>query len=587
MCHNKVMIIAPETEIYLLKSPLQVDEAHQLDFASPSAQFNYFQSLPKLALLRSTYQRENQTMVVNFNIEQIRSYNYVMYKNKQYSDKWFYAFITGFEYASNTVTEVSIKTDVYQTYMFEYDIKQSYIKRETVSDDTFGKHLLPESLDYGDYVMRKDNVIEYEICTSHVQESVNDETPLIVVQCSDTVGELYEQDSKSSTRLDDLHIVGSIPDGTFNYFFYNTIADYVNFIKFRLHLDAIGKGDVITNMYLIPQKVVTRKQAYLFMYDANGNVMNESVAVGTINGNSYNMKSITRVTVTKPTSIGNYTPVNNKVLAYPYNYFLVTNHHGEDYDFHYEDFESSPSQPTFLIEGTFSAICSYVARPVNSKKSYTPYAPFEKLNAECIRGASLPTLAWSSDYYLNWLAQNGRRQEMQRDESTINAFLGAFETGATAYTANPEGGALMPVAGAGLDFVGNVRNHVNMMENLKEDRRVASNVPATLKGNASLGDLTFSSNSNGFGFYNFHIREEYAQKIDKYFSMYGYRVNEIKVPNTKTRSKWNYIQTLGVNLEGDIPQEALSELKSIYDNGLTIWHDPAHFLDYTQTNSII
>ena len=78
------MIIAPETEIYLLKSPLQVDESQQLDFANTTAQVNYFQSLPKLALMNTTYQRENQTIAVNFNIEAIRSYNYVMYKNKQY-----------------------------------------------------------------------------------------------------------------------------------------------------------------------------------------------------------------------------------------------------------------------------------------------------------------------------------------------------------------------------------------------------------------------------------------------------------------------------------------------------------------------
>lgn len=581
------MIITPENEAYLLKSPLSVDELHQLDFANETAQVNYFQSLPKLALMRITYQRENGTLVVPFNIEQIRTYNYVMYKNSNYGNKWFYAFITGMTYEGNTVTSVALKTDVFQTYLFDFTWKRSYIKRETVPDDTFGKHLLPESLDYGDYVMRKDNVIEYEICTSQLEQTVTSNTPLIVVQCSDTVGELYEQDSKSSTRLDDLHINGSIPDGTFNYFFYNTISDYVNFIKFRLHLDAIGKGDVINNMYLIPQKVISRKQAYLFMYDANGNVMNESVAVGTISTNTYGMYSVQRVTVTRPTSIGSYTPVNNKVLTYPYNYFLVTNHHGEDLDFHYEDFESSPTQPTFLIEGNFSAICSYVARPVNSKKSYTPTDATQKINAECIRGASLPTLAWSSDYYLNWLAQNGRRQIMARDESTLNAFLGAFETGATAYTANPEGGSLMPVAGAGLDFVGNVRRHVNMMENMKEDRRVASNVPASLKGNETLGDLAFSSNSNGFGFYNYHIREDIAQKIDRFFSMYGYRVNELKIPNTKCRSEWNYIQTVGANIVGDIPEEALSEIKSLFNNGLTIWHNPDHFLNYDLTNSIV
>ena len=147
------MIVAPETEIYLLKSPLRVDEAQQIDFPNATAQVNYFQSLPKLALLNATFQRENGRMYVNFNIEAIRNYNYVMYKNRQYSNKWFYAFITSLSYEGNTVTGVQIKTDVFQTYMFDYEIKRSYVKRETVDDDTFGRHLIPENVDTGEYIL--------------------------------------------------------------------------------------------------------------------------------------------------------------------------------------------------------------------------------------------------------------------------------------------------------------------------------------------------------------------------------------------------------------------------------------------------
>ena len=60
--YNIIMIIAPETEIYLLKAPLEADEMHQLDFVNAEAQVNYFQSLPKLALMNATYQRENGVM---------------------------------------------------------------------------------------------------------------------------------------------------------------------------------------------------------------------------------------------------------------------------------------------------------------------------------------------------------------------------------------------------------------------------------------------------------------------------------------------------------------------------------------------
>ena len=83
------------------------------------------------------------------------------------------------------------------------------------------------------------------------------------------------------------------------------------------------------------------------------------------------------------------------------------------------------------------------------------------------------------------------------------------------------------------------------------------------------------------------IKEEYARIIDSYFSTYGYRVNEVKIPNIHTRSNWNYIKTIDINLTGEIPQEDKQKLKGIFNKGCTFWHNPSTFLDYSQTNSIL
>lgn len=590
------MIITPDNEAYLLKAPLEIDELQQIDFANATAQANYFQSLPKLALMKVTYIRENGAIAVPFNIEQIRSYNYVMYKNKNYGDKWFYAFITGMNYEGNTVTTVGIKTDVFQTYMFDYTWKQSYVKRETVADDTFGKHLLPEDVDTGDFVMNKSNVLEYEICTSKLQENVTNDTPLIAVVCSEKVGKLTATNDWSALPLEDLHITGSIPDGSFVYFFYNTISDYANFIRFRVYLDSIGKGEAITNMFLVPQKVVATELCYIFMYDAEGHLDHDTgFTIRHVSSDTYGMKNIANVILQKPTKIGNFTPKNQKTLTYPFNYFVVSNHVGEDVPFHYEDFEGNNPNPTFVVEGTFSQLSSYICRPFNSRKSYTPTSVTEKLNAECIRGAPLPPLSWSNDFYLNWIAQNGRRIEYKKLQAgldivktPVQGFAESFSGQTEALASGATGTAVASgIVGASTGFVSSVNNYVDTLWNIREDKRVADLVPDTLKGNANNGDLTFSSNSNGFGFYNYHVREEIAQKIDNYFSVYGYRVNEFKTPNTKTRSKWNFLQTSVANLTGDIPQEAIMELKNMYNAGITIWHDPAHFLDYTQSNTIV
>nr|DAM57460.1 MAG TPA: Major tail protein [Caudoviricetes sp.] len=35
---------------------------------------------------------------------------------------------------------------------------------------------------------------------------------------------------------------------------------------------------------------------------------------------------------------------------------------------------------------------------------------------------------------------------------------------------------------------------------------------------------------------------------------------------------------------GDIPQGDLQVIKSIFDNGVTLWHNPQTFLDYSKNN---
>lgn len=83
-----------------------------------------------------------------------------MYQNENYGNKWFYAFITKMEYDNDYMTNISIETDVYQTWQFDIIFKKCFVEREHVEDDTIGKHTVPESLEHGEYII--DNLIEYD-----------------------------------------------------------------------------------------------------------------------------------------------------------------------------------------------------------------------------------------------------------------------------------------------------------------------------------------------------------------------------------------------------------------------------------------
>lgn len=91
-------VIAPNSDLVLLKVPLEIDEANQLTFANATAQYNYFNGLTgKLAVDNYTYQRKDGTIRFGANFDDIIGYNYVMYRNTSYSSKWFYAFIENME----------------------------------------------------------------------------------------------------------------------------------------------------------------------------------------------------------------------------------------------------------------------------------------------------------------------------------------------------------------------------------------------------------------------------------------------------------------------------------------------------------
>ena len=153
MCYTEIMaVITPNTEIYLIKSPIELDNDNQLSFANATAQYNYFSSLPKVTLSNATYQRKDGYIRWPADADSIMHYNYCMYRNKNHGNKWFYAFITDIQYLSDGCSAVTIKQDVWQTWQFDITFKKCFVEREHVSDDTFGKHTIPEGLEYGEYI---------------------------------------------------------------------------------------------------------------------------------------------------------------------------------------------------------------------------------------------------------------------------------------------------------------------------------------------------------------------------------------------------------------------------------------------------
>lgn len=128
------MALTPNTNIRILKLPLEIDNKNQLTFSSLQAQYDYFLGISNyIEIDEAYYQRKDNILMWPAHIDSIIEYNYCMYQNENYSDKWFFAFITNMEYENDGTTRVYLQTDVFQTWQFDLTWKQSFIEREMIN----------------------------------------------------------------------------------------------------------------------------------------------------------------------------------------------------------------------------------------------------------------------------------------------------------------------------------------------------------------------------------------------------------------------------------------------------------------------
>lgn len=89
---------------------------------------------------------------------------------------------------------------------------------------------------------------------------------------------------------------------------------------------------------------------------------------------------------------------------------------------------------------------------------------------------------------------------------------------------------------------------------------------------------------NTFVLYVYRPTDEYKQKLEKIWNMRGYATNTVDYPNLKSKTSWNYIQTVKCNIKGTgIDPSDLEKIKRVFDNGITLWHNK-NIGDYSQNN---
>lgn len=176
-----------------------------------------------------------------------------------------------------------------------------------------------------------------------------------------------------------------------------------------------------------------------------------------------------------------------------------------------------------------------------------------------------PYMNWATQSYSDWLTRNSLNL-------TGQLVIGTAQTALGIATGNLEGA------------INGITNALGVLKQQYDHKLV----PDSSRGNINGADINSASDQNGFYFYRKSIKREFAEIIDNFFSMYGYKVSTLKLPNITGRRFFNYVKTTQANVESsNVPEKYLQEFKEMLNNGVTFWHDTEHFLDYDVNNTIL
>lgn len=256
----------------------------------------------------------------------------------------------------------------------------------------------------------------------------------------------------------------------------------------------------------------------------------------------------------RPTAIDGYTPKNQKLLTYPYISLFVHNNSGGAAIFKYEDFAATT--PVFHVYGTILPNPTLKIYPYNLLRG-SSYGWSEGLTL-----AGFPMCSWNTDTYKTWLAQNAGSLAIQ-GVGAVGSIIGGA------------------VAQSPINIYQGVMGAASIIANIHQH----SLIPNQMNGSLNAGDANNSTLKNDFFIHLKTIKAEYARIIDEFFTMFGYKVARVKIPDFTTRFIYNYVKTLDCVIKGGLPTEDKLKLESIFNHGVTVWHDPANIGDYSIDNT--
>lgn len=609
--------IVPNSKIYFLKGiRLNENYTDTAYFDTEQDQNDYFMGKVAISLTQENYSYLRHTagqIKVKLTMRQLQGCSYIMFKNidgtsdiPKYEDKWYYAFVTNYEYINDETTLVYYEIDLLQTYMFDYTIKPCMVERNHTIDDTLGKNRVPEGLDTGEYVYdeRNDNHLlwtDWSICIFHT----------------------LNNDGNAVSAID-----GKMMGGLYSGLNIKVCSTVAQANAFLTNVSACALEGAVVAVVMLPTYYTAQNSDHEFIHDEY-----------TYNDDNSKMTFSDDDTYRDSSEEGSdkYKPHNNKCYLAPFRGIYVTNGQGTVASYNIEDF-TNWQHPKFTAKFSLGCVSDCMLQPVSYRFQARQFG---------VELSGFPQCAYTTDGFKSWMARNsgylalaqtnleqqnsfqnsalalqqqgldvgiantnalyGMNKDYMQQAYALDSNMASYDAGmntiraigggaaavAGGYAVANMGGALVAGAGAAMNIDSTYRHgqynlqslenqYNNTMANAAQNNRYANqsygvstaqiaNQKASInaanaiavkqlamqKHVASLTPPSFHGQSVGsatklFGDFGYHIgifksRAQFVRKADDFFDLYGYAQNELLKPYRKARKHWTYVKTRGAN----------------------------------------
>ncbi len=560
---ERMAYITPNGVITLYKGiNLNNEYTHTLYFASQSARdtfFNNYPSAKKITFNAQSYTRVNkETVKVHVNAETVQDVTYMKFNNRGGMN--YYAFVIGINYINENTTEIVYEIDIMQTWFFKQDcgINPCYIKRMHIltSEDSLKNNLEPEPV--GSDLYRFDDV-----------------TP-------DNAGSFGGYNVVINTTDEVTNVNDMVKDGVLcgSRYWSSPIANHLGDIARHIN-ESLGGWDKneqkadITDIYMFPSKFVTQNtETYHVPFkreDASHSF--------------------------------NYPVRNKKMYTYPYSFLFATTKGGSATQYKWESFDENistdPTGAEFRVVANSTGGGSVICYP----KDYEGITDHTDNKLLC---CDFPKCSWALDAYQAFVASGGQTKvnaQWKIDTlGIINSGIETVETGLGAiqsYKNSLQFAGMTAISwlagsasGMGKSYALAKDQQANMFKQLSDTVQqgistYAQYSEAKNKKDFAFADAKYAPNilvgsqipniavgdgQLGFYFFNAHIEPHEAVRIDNFLTMFGYAINNVATPRLTGRSHWNFIQTQGAQIFGDMPASSKTAIARIFDGGIFMWN---------------